>query len=219
MTSTNSKKKYLPLLLLLIVGAGFGYFFLDENPTTNTRERDEVIDSMAINLEKEKLANQADSVETAEQLAITAQEAEKKRKVAEEERKKKEQEKMDKLKEQEIKKVPVKEVEEIIIADIDPIPVGGYPAFYKYVKNNLHYPESAKEKEIQGTVNVKFQVLKDGSIGNAKILKGIGGGCDQEALRVIRTGVKWKPAEQNGKKIDYYTVIPITFKLTHIKEK
>jgi protein TonB len=215
MTSQNSKKNYLPLLLLLlIVVLGLGYFFfikekpkteeLVKNEDTTTVLKEEVI-KQVIDTVAEKVEEQVEKV-TEEQVDET--------KKAENTQVKKEEE--NPVQKKEVKK---EEVEEIVIADTEPQPVGGYAAFYQYVRKNLYYPEAAKEEDIQGQVQVRFQVLKDGSIGKAKILKGIGGGCDQEALRVIRTGIKWTPAQIGGKNIDYYTVVPIVFKLAHVKKE
>ena len=90
---------------------------------------------------------------------------------------------------------------------------GGMEAMTKYLSENLKYPEQAKEKNIQGRVLVSFIVEKSGSISNVKVVKGIGGGCDEEALRVIKAMPKWKPGMQNGKKVRVNFAIPISFKL------
>lgn len=216
MANQNSKKKFLPLIILLIVVL-LGYFFVMNKPAKieDLVEIENTNDNTSSDLESE-IINQIDTVKEKEAVEEiqTEEKIEEEVKIIEKVAIKKE-EKKDIQK----KKVKKEVVEEIVIADTDPQPVGGYAAFYQYVRKNLYYPEEAKEKGIQGQVQVRFQVLKDGSIGKAKILKGIGGGCDQEALRVIRTGIKWTPAQIGGKNIDYYTVIPIAFKLTHVKKE
>jgi len=83
----------------------------------------------------------------------------------------------------------------------------------EYLSTHLRYPEAAKENNMQGRVSVEFVVNEDGSISNARVLKGIGGGCDQEALRVINGMPKWKPGKQNGKAVKVYFVLPIVFVL------
>ena len=90
---------------------------------------------------------------------------------------------------------------------------GGESALMEYVSKNVAYPEEAKEKEIQGRVFIGFVVEKDGSIGEVKVLRGIGGGCDEEAVRVIKGMPKWKPGIQKGKPVRVSYQIPIYFKL------
>jgi protein TonB len=83
----------------------------------------------------------------------------------------------------------------------------------EYLSRHLRYPEAAKDNNIQGKVSVEFVVNEDGSITNARVLRGIGGGCDQEALRVVNAMPKWKPGKQNGKAVKVYFVLPIVFVL------
>ena len=90
---------------------------------------------------------------------------------------------------------------------------GGMEAMMKYLSENLKYPEQAKEKKTQGRVLVSFVVEKNGSISDVKVVKGIGNGCDEEAVRVIKAMPKWKPGMQNGKKVRVSFAIPISFKL------
>jgi TonB family protein len=91
-------------------------------------------------------------------------------------------------------------------------PDGG-EALYKYIAENLHYPEQAKADGIEGRVVVQFTVMDNGDIVNVEIAKGIGGGCDEEALRVIKSMPKWKPAIYEGKAVNVQYCIPINFKL------
>ena len=90
---------------------------------------------------------------------------------------------------------------------------GGMEAMMKYLSENLKYPEQAKEKNTQGRVLVSFVVEKDGSISNVKVARGIGNGCDEEAVRVISAMPKWKAGKHNGKKVRVSFAIPISFKL------
>jgi protein TonB len=60
---------------------------------------------------------------------------------------------------------------------------------------------------------VKFVVNEDGDISDAQVLRGIGGGCDQEALRVVKSMPKWKPGKQNGRAVKVYFTLPVTFRL------
>ena len=95
---------------------------------------------------------------------------------------------------------------------IDQMPTAGYD-FAQYLGNSMHYPRAARKGNIQGRVIVKFVVNEDGSISDCKVIKGIGGGCDEEALRVIQEMPNWKPGKQNGKFVKVYFTQPITFKL------
>ena len=78
---------------------------------------------------------------------------------------------------------------------------------------NIKYPEAAKKQGIQGTVYVSFVVEKDGTVSNVKLLKGIGGGCDEESIRIVKGMPKWKPGIQNGKTVRVLFNMPIYFKL------
>jgi protein TonB len=99
------------------------------------------------------------------------------------------------------------------IVENQPEPVGGMRAFYDYVANNLKYPAEARRSNIEGRVFIEFVVEKDGSLTDIKILKGIGGGCDQEAIRIIQNAPKWIPGKQRGRPVRVKMILPIYFKL------
>ena len=90
---------------------------------------------------------------------------------------------------------------------------GGEEAMMKYVAENIKYPQAAKDKNISGRVFVGFIVEKDGSVSTVKVLRGIGGGCDEEAVRVISSMPKWKPGIKDGKPVRVSYMMPIFFKL------
>ncbi len=90
---------------------------------------------------------------------------------------------------------------------------GGEEAMMKYVAENIKYPQAAKDKNISGRVFVSFVIEKDGSVSNVKVVRGIGGGCDEEAARVIKEMPKWKPGMQKGKPVRVNYMMPIFFKL------
>ena len=90
---------------------------------------------------------------------------------------------------------------------------GGDEARIKYLSKNLKYPEEARREGIEGKVFVTFVVEKDGSITGAKILRGIGGGCDEETIRVIENMPDWEPGKQKGKAVRVRFNMPIVFKL------
>lgn len=96
--------------------------------------------------------------------------------------------------------------------EIMPEYIGGEDALMQYLQNNIKYPEYAKNNKIGGTVQVEFVVNEDGTISNEKVVKGIKGGCDEEALRVIKKMPRWKPGKENGKPVSVYYTIPIVFK-------
>ena len=98
-------------------------------------------------------------------------------------------------------------------AEVMPEFPGGEQAMMKFVAENVQYPEEAKEKEISGRVLVGFIVEKDGSVNEVKIVRGIGGGCDEEAVRVVKAMPKWKPGKQKGKPVRVHYTLPLTFKL------
>ena len=90
---------------------------------------------------------------------------------------------------------------------------GGDQAMMDFVAKNVQYPKEAMEKEISGRVLVGFIVEKDGSISETEVVKGIGGGCDEEAVRVVKAMPKWKPGKQDGKPVRVHFILPLTFKL------
>ena len=91
---------------------------------------------------------------------------------------------------------------------------GGKEALLKYLQNNLRYPEAAIDQNIQGTVLVEFVVNEDGSVSDVTPLKELGGGCTQEASRVIKAMPKWNPGKNNGKAVKVYYKVPVTFRLS-----
>jgi len=90
---------------------------------------------------------------------------------------------------------------------------GGDAARIKYLNSNIKYPTIARESGIQGRVFVTFVVETDGRVTDVKILRGIGGGCDEEAVRVIKNMPKWVPGKQRGKSVRVQFNMPILFKL------
>ena len=90
---------------------------------------------------------------------------------------------------------------------------GGDEARIKFLTENIQYPQLAKEEGIQGTVYVTFVIDEYGLVTGAKILRGIGGGCDEEALRVVRKMPRWKPGKQSGKNVRVQFNMPIKFTL------
>ena len=100
------------------------------------------------------------------------------------------------------------------IVDEMPQYPGGEKAMMEYVAKNVKYPQEAKDKEIQGRVFVSFVIEKDGSVNEVKVLRSIGGGCDEEAVRVVSSMPKWKPGIKDGKPVRVSYMMPLNFKLT-----
>lgn len=99
------------------------------------------------------------------------------------------------------------------VVEVDPEFPGGMEALTKYLSENIKYPEQAKKDKIQGKVYISFVVEKDGSVADAKVLRGIGGGCDEEALRVVNAMPKWTPGKQRNTPVRVQFNLPIVFKL------
>jgi TonB family protein len=102
-----------------------------------------------------------------------------------------------------------------IFEKVEQVPTfpGGDLAFSKFISRNVRYPAIAREKNIQGRVIVSFIVEKDGTLTNTKVLRGIGGGCDEESVRVISLSPNWKPGSLNGKPVRVQYSVPISFAL------
>ncbi|WP_425391362.1 energy transducer TonB [Ekhidna sp.] len=104
------------------------------------------------------------------------------------------------------------EVEEIfVIVEQEPLPEGGLEAFYAYLADELKYPGQALRLGITGAVYVQFIIEKDGTITQAQVVKGIGAGCDEEAVRVIEKAPKWVPGKQRGVPVRVKKIIPVRF--------
>ena len=83
----------------------------------------------------------------------------------------------------------------------------------KYVGDKLKYPAQARRMGIEGKVFVEFVVGKDGAIQDVRAVKGIGAGCDEEAVRIIQGSPAWTPGKQRGKPVKQKMILPIIFKL------
>jgi protein TonB len=101
----------------------------------------------------------------------------------------------------------------LTIVELMPSFDGGEEAMYNWLNSNIKYPQVAKETGISGTVIVTFVVEKDGSISGVQVLKDIGGGCGEEAMRVVKAMPKWKVGKQNGVPVRVQFNLPIRFTL------
>jgi TonB family protein len=106
-----------------------------------------------------------------------------------------------------------------IFTSVEQVPEfpGGIAAFYTFLNKNIQYPTDARRNNTQGRVIISFVVEKDGSLTNVKVARGIGDGCDEEAVRVIKSCPKWKPGMQNGRSVRVAYSVPISFALGNNK--
>lgn len=96
-------------------------------------------------------------------------------------------------------------------AEVMPAFPGGLDQFYRYLSSEINYPKAALENGVSGKVVVSFVVFENGKVADIKLERGIGFGCDDEALRVISNMPSWVPGSQNGKKVAVKMRIPIKF--------
>ncbi|MBN3034255.1 MAG: energy transducer TonB [Bacteroidales bacterium] len=116
--------------------------------------------------------------------------------------------------------IPVEEPEEeeeeapiFTVVEAMPEFPGGEEARIRFLSDNIKYPQMARESGIQGRVFLTFVVERDGSVTDVKVLRGIGGGCDEEAIRVVQSMPRWIPGKQRGKPVRVQFNMPILFKL------
>ncbi|AFK04262.1 TonB family protein [Emticicia oligotrophica DSM 17448] len=100
-----------------------------------------------------------------------------------------------------------------LTVEVQPSFIGGNSEMYKFLSKNLKYPSAAQRANIQGKVFLSFIVEKDGSITDIETMKGIGFGCDEEAIRVVKLMPKWIAGKQNGRNVRVKFTIPVFFKL------
>jgi protein TonB len=103
--------------------------------------------------------------------------------------------------------------EPFIIVEEMPVFPGGHDALLKYIYENTHYPDAAKEKNIQGRVIIRFCVTNKGGVSNISVYKGVDHELDKEAMRVVKTLPAFKPGKQGGKPVPVWFILPITFAL------
>jgi protein TonB len=104
--------------------------------------------------------------------------------------------------------------EEFSIGDIEKMPEFNGD-LYEYLGNELKYPSAALANNLEGKVMASFVINKNGEISDIEILKKIGFGFDEEAVRVIKNMPKWSAGEQNNRKVNVKMVLPIVFEVTN----
>lgn len=108
---------------------------------------------------------------------------------------------------------PGKYEDRVVMANQRAVFPGGADSMMRYFSLNLRYPTKAMEQKLEGEVMVGFEIDEQGYIHNALIINGIGAGCDEEALRVVRNMPRWIPAVQEGKPVKIIFRLPIYFQL------
>ena len=97
--------------------------------------------------------------------------------------------------------------------DVYPRFPGGDDARLYFLRKNVRYPELAIKNQIQGVVLLVFVIETDGSVSNIRVSRGIGGGCDEESIRVTRLMPQWEPGKRNGKAVRVLVRMPIVFRI------
>lgn len=105
------------------------------------------------------------------------------------------------------------ETEPIFISEIMPEFPGGEDALFEYLAKNVKYPSIAQENGITGRVVLRFVVDENGDIDGIEVLRDIGGGCGNEAVKVVSKMPKWSPGLQGGRAVKVYYTLPFTFRL------
>lgn len=92
-------------------------------------------------------------------------------------------------------------------------PIGGLRAYDKYLKNSLRYPAQALESKIKGRVTVQFTVRTDGTLDEFNVLKGLGYGCDEEVIRLVKEGPRWSPTTEDEEPVESEVKVRVRFAL------
>lgn len=98
--------------------------------------------------------------------------------------------------------------------EVLPDPSGGMTEFYQWIAGNMKYPTQARKDGVEGKVFIQFIVDETGQLTEVKSIKGIGAGCDAEAVRVMKSAAKWTPGLVDNKPVKVRMILPITFKLS-----
>lgn len=109
--------------------------------------------------------------------------------------------------------VEIKDANVFVFVESQPEFIGGMTALRDFLSQNLRYPSAAQRSNVQGKVFLSFTIETDGSLSNINVIRGIGFGCDEEALRVMKLMPKWKPGKQSGRAVRVKFNLPIVFSL------
>jgi periplasmic protein TonB len=106
-----------------------------------------------------------------------------------------------------------KEDTPFVVVEQQPEFPGGLPALAAYLQKNLRYPSAASSASVSGKVYLSFVVNADGSLVDVEVAKGIGFGCDDEALRVVKAMPRWKAGRQSGRAVRVKFSLPVVFQI------
>ena len=114
-----------------------------------------------------------------------------------------------------VKEIAAPGIDTTIYNNVEKMPTfpGGEFKMYEFLAMNIRYPQRARQDGYSGTVYVRFIVEPDGTITNIEVAKGVGGGCSEEAVRVVKMMPKWIPGEAFGKKVRVTYTLPVNFRL------
>lgn len=101
----------------------------------------------------------------------------------------------------------------LVVEDMPEYP-GGNEAMFKFLAENIKYPLLARESAVQGTVYISFVITEKGEVTDIKVIRGVGTGLDEEAVRVVKMMPRWKPGKQSGKEVRVQYTLPIRFSLS-----
>jgi protein TonB len=91
---------------------------------------------------------------------------------------------------------------------------GGTEELVDFLADHVEYPTEAREQAVEGIVKIRFEVTPDGQIQNARVVKSVGYGCDEAAMKAVHAMPNWTPAYQNGEAVNMKVTLPIQFKIT-----
>ncbi len=113
--------------------------------------------------------------------------------------------------------LPRPETEEPIVKLAEP--VGGFKAYNRYLEDSLRYPQQALDKQVKGRVVVEFNVGVDGKLDNFVVMRGLGYGCDDEVIRLVKEGPEWIPSTEDNKAVETSVRVRMRFDPNKGKKK
>ncbi|SFF46009.1 energy transducer TonB [Thermoflexibacter ruber] len=204
---TSEKMRLWVIVVAFLILTGIIYWVLQ--PPTSSTAIETVIEEPILAVNDKKVTK----VDNAEPAPVPSTEEKVETEQKTEAKKEKKPLETKKIEKKEVTKPSINEAEALVLVDEMATPLSGYESYYRYIRNNMKYPSEAIKQGTQGNVTVEFIVDKEGNLHNIRIKKGIGHGCDEEAIRVVKAGEKWKPAKNKGKIVMQKITLPISFRL------
>ena len=211
----KATQSFLTFVLgLVLLGGLVLYLFMPtETKESNGLPQEDEETVLAVNDEKAKDPIPAE-IEAYNALKEETPKPEPKTEEVKKETVKKEDAKKEVAKEATPKKGSIDETQALVLVDEMATPKSGFEVFYRYIRENMAYPEEAIKQNIEGKVVLEFIVDKEGNLHNMKVKRGLGHGCDEAAMKVVKEGEKWKPAKNKGELVLQKITLPISFKLS-----